>query len=136
MDAPDLGDLIRSERKKQCLTQTQLAEKAGVWPSVVSAFERGQKRRPEPKTVKKLFDALGLDYDPDQNYWSAKVSTVVDIEVSIKKCAKLSSRSKKALIEMLYLLAEADVLRANEVSPPIARQAGDSLLARQANTRL
>ena len=61
-DAPDrlAGDLLRLAHAKAGMTQTQLAERAGVAQSLISAYERGH-RQPTLPTLRKLLAAAGLE---------------------------------------------------------------------------
>ena len=52
------GALLRRLRREAGLTQEELASQAGLTPNVVSALERGARRRPYPHTVRSLADAL------------------------------------------------------------------------------
>src|SRR5689334_14298645 len=54
------GDLLRQLREQAGLTQSDLAERAGLTPNAISALERGERRQPYPHTVNALADALGL----------------------------------------------------------------------------
>lgn len=54
-----LGSAIRSERKRQSLTQTQLGEKMGVKKSTVSQLENG--RNPRYFTIIRAMKALGIN---------------------------------------------------------------------------
>ncbi|MBD3784808.1 MAG: helix-turn-helix transcriptional regulator [Micrococcales bacterium] len=54
------GSLLRSYRRRAALTQEELAERAGLAATAVSALERGQRTRPYPHTVRALATALGL----------------------------------------------------------------------------
>jgi len=47
-------------RKRANLSQEELAERSGLSVSAVRALERGRRRRPYPRTVRALIDALGL----------------------------------------------------------------------------
>lgn len=51
------GDTLRQYRKRQGLTQTELAQKWEVTAVSISEWERG--RRPLPGTVKSLLEAVG-----------------------------------------------------------------------------
>ncbi|MDX3835663.1 helix-turn-helix domain-containing protein [Streptomyces europaeiscabiei] len=52
------GDAIRKERMQAGLTQTELAEKAGISPRYISHLENGTRRRMGPKTYKRLREVL------------------------------------------------------------------------------
>lgn len=56
----DLGGAIRAERKKQGLTQTDLAEVCGVSLSFVSNLENGKTTTELGKTLK-VIQTLGLN---------------------------------------------------------------------------
>ena len=56
-----LGDLLRSLREAQGLTQEQLAERSGLSSRTVSDIERGLRKRLYPVTTDRLADALELD---------------------------------------------------------------------------
>jgi predicted nucleotidyltransferase/DNA-binding XRE family transcriptional regulator len=53
------AELLRGARVRCGLTQQQLAQKAGVTQSVVSAYESG-KREPSLSTLRRLVNATGL----------------------------------------------------------------------------
>jgi transcriptional regulator with XRE-family HTH domain len=59
----EIGSLLRERREKAALTQTELAERAGVSQSTVSAVERGT-RRPSLTVVGLVLAALGLQLRP------------------------------------------------------------------------
>lgn len=54
------GFLLRRARQAAGLTQVELAERAGISPSAVTALERGVNRAPHLDTVLRLADALAL----------------------------------------------------------------------------
>ena len=57
------GDqLVRSARQRAHLTQAQLAERAGVTQSVVSAYESG-RRQPSLPTLTALVEATGVELE-------------------------------------------------------------------------
>ncbi|MBA2534029.1 MAG: helix-turn-helix domain-containing protein, partial [Rubrobacter sp.] len=55
------GDLLRRQRDSAGLTQESLAERTGLTPQAISLLERGERRRPQRYTVRKLAEALGLE---------------------------------------------------------------------------
>ena len=59
--APLFAELLRAHRVRAGLTQEELAERSGLTAAAVSQLERGVRRRPQPRTVRALADALGLD---------------------------------------------------------------------------
>jgi len=54
------GDLIRLARAKAGLTQDEMAERAGVAQSLISAYENG-RRQPTVPTLLRLLEAAGFD---------------------------------------------------------------------------
>jgi predicted nucleotidyltransferase/DNA-binding XRE family transcriptional regulator len=60
--AASAADLLREARRKAGLTQSQLAARAGVAQSVVSAYETGT-REPSLATLQRLVSATGLTLD-------------------------------------------------------------------------
>lgn len=58
--AKDVGAAIRSERKRQHLTQTELADLCGVSLSFVSNLENGKTTTELEKTLR-ILSTLGLD---------------------------------------------------------------------------
>jgi transcriptional regulator with XRE-family HTH domain len=54
------GDLLRLARVKAGLTQHELAERAGVAQSLISAYENG-RRQPTMPTLMRLLEAAGFD---------------------------------------------------------------------------
>ena len=65
----DAGSLLRAARKAAGLTQAELARRAGVTQSVISAYEAG-RREPSVATLSRLVDAAGatlrLKVEPHQ----------------------------------------------------------------------
>ena len=55
------GDLLRRQRASAGLTQEDLAESTGLSTQAISLLERGERRRPQRYTVRKLAEALGLE---------------------------------------------------------------------------
>jgi len=56
-----LGAALQRERKRQGLTQAQLAEKAGLRQQTISAVEGG-KPRSELQVIFDIMTALGLEF--------------------------------------------------------------------------
>jgi predicted ATPase/DNA-binding XRE family transcriptional regulator len=54
------GTLLRRHREAAGLSQEDLAERAGLTAKGIGALERGERRRPQPRTVQQLAAALGL----------------------------------------------------------------------------
>ncbi|HVX30342.1 MAG TPA: helix-turn-helix domain-containing protein, partial [Nitrolancea sp.] len=54
------GALLRSYREAAGLTQSELAERAGISTNAVGMLERGERRQPQPHTLRQLAVALDL----------------------------------------------------------------------------
>ena len=65
------GDLLRRRRASAGLTQEELAENAGLTTQAISLLERGERRRPQRYTVRKLSEALGLEGESLAEFESA-----------------------------------------------------------------
>ncbi|MGH9135625.1 MAG: helix-turn-helix domain-containing protein [Acidimicrobiales bacterium] len=67
-DAPTAAELLRDARRRAGLTQRQLADRAGIAQSVVSAYESG-RRKPAFETLQRLISSTGhrvhVDLVPD-----------------------------------------------------------------------
>ncbi|TMF12612.1 MAG: helix-turn-helix transcriptional regulator [Chloroflexi bacterium] len=50
---------LRELREGAVLSQQDLAELAGVARTTISDFERGQRKKPHPRTIRRLAKALG-----------------------------------------------------------------------------
>ena len=55
-----IGDELRMWRMRRAMTQSELAEKAGVGINTIVRIERNQTE-PHPPTIGKLARALGVD---------------------------------------------------------------------------
>ena len=62
MGAPEttFGQQLRRWRLQRGLSQEALAERAGLTPRAIAALEGGGRRRPYPRTVEALAEALRL----------------------------------------------------------------------------
>jgi transcriptional regulator with XRE-family HTH domain len=58
-----LGRQIAGLRQRAGLSQEQLANRAGVHKSVVSRFEAGEFRRPQPDKLARMAEALSADLE-------------------------------------------------------------------------
>src|SRR5690348_10919150 len=58
------GRLLRAFREAASLSQEELAERSQLSWRAITALERGERRKPRPRTVRMLANALNL---PDQD---------------------------------------------------------------------
>ncbi|HEV7655660.1 MAG TPA: helix-turn-helix transcriptional regulator [Mycobacteriales bacterium] len=86
----EIGDLLRDRREKAMLTQTELAERAGVSQSTLSAVERGT-RRPSATVVGRVLAAIG-----QQLRWETEPieqpAAVLDAEIEATRSIPLEQR--------------------------------------------
>jgi len=61
MPLTTIGEQIRAARTAAGLTQIELAERAGLWQSSISDYERGEEE-PDRRTLHRLADAIGCAY--------------------------------------------------------------------------
>ncbi len=55
-----IGEEVKMWRMRRAMTQTELAEKAGVGINTIVRIERNQTQ-PRPPTIRKLAEALEID---------------------------------------------------------------------------
>ena len=79
----DIGILIREERKKQGWTQADLANRVGVKPLWISAFERG-KTTAQIGLVFRTIKALGMNISVDKAERPGGTGAVIDLEALIQ----------------------------------------------------
>jgi len=79
----DLGILVREERKKLGWTQAELADRVGVKPLWISAFERG-KTTAQIGLVFRTIKALGLNISVGKAERPGGVDRVIDLEALVK----------------------------------------------------
>jgi transcriptional regulator with XRE-family HTH domain len=61
---------LRELRVRRLLSIRALATQAGVTPLTVQLIEAG-RRVPQPKTIRKLSDALGIEPSEVEEFWRA-----------------------------------------------------------------
>jgi len=59
--AVSFGEMVRRSRIQALLTQTELANRAGLAQSYITALERGRRDNPSREVVTRLAKALGLE---------------------------------------------------------------------------
>lgn len=99
-----MGRRIRAARSAAQLTQESLAERADLHPSYVGQLERGH-REPSLKAVKKVADALGLEFhtlfaplDSDAAFSSEVSAIISDVPDEKRDGLVLALRQLAALI--------------------------------------
>src|SRR5262245_38530708 len=59
MASDSFGALLRTSRLRAGLTQLELAARSGLTVAAIRDLEQGRSRRPQPRSVGTLIDALG-----------------------------------------------------------------------------
>jgi transcriptional regulator with XRE-family HTH domain len=54
------GQILKEARLKKDLTQTEVADKAGIHPNTYAKIERGENK-PSSDSIKKLIKVLGIE---------------------------------------------------------------------------
>jgi transcriptional regulator with XRE-family HTH domain len=107
----DIARVLRSERDRAALTQSQLARRAGVSQATVSAVERGF-RRPSHDLTAQLLGALGLqarfDTEPVE-LPLADLDAAIDAALTVPTAERLSGAGLDGAA-VLRQLAPADVV--------------------------
>lgn len=93
------GARLRHYREAAGLSQEDLAERAGLAAKAIGALERGERRRPYPRTVQMLADALQLD-EPQRREFIAAVprsptTTLGEAEVFVGRERELGELTAK-----------------------------------------
>ncbi len=70
------GELLRSHRRTAGLTLEGLAERSGLTARAVSDMERGRTRRPYPRSLRMLADALRLTGKTREEFFTAVSGTL------------------------------------------------------------
>ena len=73
------GELIKAVRRRQGLTQAELARRAGTSQPVVSAYERDQ-RDPTTETLRRLVAAAGERLTIDAAPWGNDLPPATSVE--------------------------------------------------------
>ena len=85
-----LSDYLKYERKKQKLTLVQVAKKASISYGMLYRLEEGSIKQPKPHLLKKVADALSIDYE--------KLLLKYDyITPGIQKKQKVQKQQKKVI---------------------------------------
>lgn len=95
-----LGAVIAAKRKKLGLSQRQLAEQVGLNNATISKLEKDPSLEPDIRTLQKLADALGLDY----NYLLTLNETIPDdpnLRIIARAKSNMSPEEQEKMMSML-----------------------------------
>ena len=82
----DIGQKIKELRKKQGMSQKDLADKLGITPVMISQYEN-EKRNPKLETLQKISDALEVDI--------SELSDSLNIKIAFLPNAKEDTMSSR-----------------------------------------
>ncbi|MFO7906190.1 MAG: helix-turn-helix transcriptional regulator [Pirellulaceae bacterium] len=104
---------LREARESRGLSQSELAERAGLQPSAVSHFETG-RRSPSFHNLRKLSDALGvtIDYLLGRVDQSRAVSPLA--EKLYRHLGQMSQEDQENLADFANMLARKNKKRTEE----------------------
>lgn len=57
------GEIVRAARKSRLMSLKQLADAAGTFKGYICGIEKGTLNPPSPTMIRRLSQALGLDYN-------------------------------------------------------------------------
>ena len=95
-----LGAVIAAKRKKLGLSQRQLAEQVGLNNATISKLEKDPSLEPDIRTLQKLAEALGLDY----NYLLTLNETIPDdpnLRIIARAKSNMSPEEQEKMMSMI-----------------------------------
>jgi len=99
------GDTLRETRQRKELSQSDLAEKAGLQPSAISHFESG-RRMPSFDNMKKLADALTVTIDFLMGRKEQPETAGPSSDQLFRNFGQLSNEDQEKLSEFAQFLAD------------------------------
>jgi transcriptional regulator with XRE-family HTH domain len=119
------GERLREYRRRAGFSQADLASRAGLSASGVSALERGERRRPYPHTRRALADALQLA-EPERSAFLENGDEAVPPAAQRPPNAEPGVRSRKvgpvALAVAALLCAMAVLITGDDAGGPAPRR--------------
>jgi transcriptional regulator with XRE-family HTH domain len=101
---PNFGSRLRAAREQKGLSQSELAEKAGLQPSAVSHFETG-RRAPSFDNLRALADALSVTIDYLSGRQDAAAMAGPAAERLFRHYSKLSDAEQQTVEDFAKMLA-------------------------------
>ena len=93
-----MGQNIRTERKRQSMTQEQLAERAGISENYLGKIERAETT-PSLETAVSIAASLGVTVD--QMLYGAEQSPEYQLIASMMQVNKLDEDGKRRFVDFL-----------------------------------
>lgn len=98
------GEKIREERKKQNLTQKELADKIGVTNRVITSYETGKSFPRTRDSYKRIADALGINV----NYLLSDDEAFI-LEAKESFCYRGKNDAEKLMSEVTGLFSSGEM---------------------------
>lgn len=106
-------EILRKTREDKGLSQSELAEKAGMQPSAISHFEAG-RRSPSFDNLRRLADALSLPIDYLLGRQRDPLPAGPAAEQLFRDFEKMTSEDQDTLTSFAKMLAEKNKSRFKE----------------------
>jgi len=100
-------DRLRKARKAKQLSQTELAERAGLQPSAISHFETG-RRAPSFDNLKRLADALSASLDYLLGREDQPKAAGPKVQQFFRHFEQMSERDQELIQGFVEMLREKD----------------------------
>lgn len=107
------SDILRKTREDKGLSQSELADKAGMQPSAISHFEAG-RRSPSFDNLKRLADALNVTIDYLLGRQREPQSAGPVAEQLFRDFEKMSAEDQETLTSFAKMLAQKNKSRSKE----------------------
>ena len=101
----EFGDRLKATREARELSQSDLAERAGLQPTAISHFETG-RRSPSFDNLKKLADALTVSIDYLLGRVEEPSSSGPAVQQLFRDLSKLTTADQESLAGFAALLAK------------------------------
>jgi len=110
-------DILRRVREQKQMSQSDLAEKAGLQPAAISHFENG-RRAPSFANLRKLADALSVSIDYLLGREEAPSSAGPKVEAVFRHMRNMSAADQDTLEAMAKTLADRNEQNRGGVDEP------------------
>jgi transcriptional regulator with XRE-family HTH domain len=111
--AEKFPEMLRAAREQKSLSQTELAERAGLQPSAVSHFETG-RRAPSFDNLRRLADALSVSIDQLIGRTTQGAVGGPTAQKLFRDFDKMTTSDQDSLLKMAEILAKKNKDRQRE----------------------
>lgn len=123
------GKWVEEKRAEKGWSLSELGEKSGYSPAYIHRIEKGTRKNPTQKVVSRLITALGFNpedflnllyeqdnEDTNQGLKDMELSDLILLSTFAVKGKEVSLEKRKALVEMVNLINEDDVLQVPKIN--------------------